>query len=41
MSKGAYQVFWTQTAQQDLIKIIAYTTLLMIVKVKPEKLFSH
>lgn len=24
MSKGTYQVFWTQTAQQDLRKIIAY-----------------
>jgi addiction module RelE/StbE family toxin len=24
MSKGTYQVFWTQTAQQDLKKIIEY-----------------
>lgn len=24
MTKGEYQVFWTQTAQQDLKKIIAY-----------------
>jgi len=24
MTKGAYQVFWTQTAQQDLKKIIEY-----------------
>ncbi len=24
MNKGTYQVFWTQTAQQDLRKIITY-----------------
>lgn len=24
MTKGAYQVFWTQTAQQDLQRIIEY-----------------
>ncbi|HBK67784.1 MAG TPA: plasmid stabilization protein [Firmicutes bacterium] len=24
MKKGLYQVFWTQTAQQDLVRIIEY-----------------